>query len=502
MQPTSSPPGGTRRPASTGSAAPSSRRVVLVLFLLTVALSGAVRFAGLGRFHDYVFDEHYYAHDAKVILDGRVAPRDDGSFKFGDELTHAHPPLGKLTIAAGILLFGDGPWGWRVPSALAGTALIALVYPLARRLRLPRVWALAATVLAAGDTLLIAESRIGVLDPFVTLWGAACVYCALRAVQSRRQELWLALCGVSAGLAVATKWSGLLALVAAVVVVALDHRRFFSRGAGRALALGLSCFVLVPLAVYLASYADYFAHGLTLGGWARDQWHMASFGVSVKGDREFASQPASWIFDVTPIWFKWAGEQKGTVGLLAIGNPLLWWGSLVALIALGVRAISRRDRRLGLAPLLVALLYLPWLATSRQAYIYYMAPVVPFMAILVATALARTMPAGGRVRCRWLPLGFVVGVAVFGGWYWLVGGLGAMLSGLGGWWPLPPVGVALAALVTLLVVSKRRATLRGALSWGYVGAVVGFALAYLPFLVGMTFAFEYYHRLLWFPTWR
>jgi hypothetical protein len=105
-----------------------------------------------------------------------------------------------------------------MPSALVGRALIALVYPLARSPRLSPRWAFAALVLAASDTIMIAGSRIGVLDPFVALWSAVCICCALRYVQSDKATRWLVLCGLG-GLALASKWSGSLALGAAMVIV-------------------------------------------------------------------------------------------------------------------------------------------------------------------------------------------------------------------------------------------------------------------------------------------
>ena len=204
------------------AAAPARRatatRAIVALALVVVALSAVVRLVSLDVFPTLVFDEHYYVHDARAIVHGRLGPRQPSPWKPGDSLSLAHPPLGTLAIAAGIAALGDDPWGWRVPSALAGTLLIALVYPLARRLRLSPPWALAALVLAASDTMLIAESRIGVLDPFVAFWSALCIYCALRYVQSARATRWLVFTGLAGGLALASKWSGLLALVAAVAI--------------------------------------------------------------------------------------------------------------------------------------------------------------------------------------------------------------------------------------------------------------------------------------------
>ena len=324
------------------AAAPARRRTatraIVALVLVVVALSAVVRLVNLDVFPTLVFDEHYYVHDAGSIIHGRIGPRQPSPWKPGDGRSLAHPPLGTLSIAAGILALGDGPWGWRVPSAVAGTLLIALVYPLARRLGLAPPWALAALLLAASDTMLIVESRIGVLDPFVALWSAVCIYCALRYVQSGRPPLWLVLTGISGGLALASKWSGALALAAAVAIVALDwwRRRRARRRAGAGdeaaaqfdpraaageaagfagrLAGGAACLVALPLAVYVASYADYFASGHTLRQWLHLQGYMATFNWNVQGSAAASSRPLTWIFDATPIWYRWAETPHGVAG--------------------------------------------------------------------------------------------------------------------------------------------------------------------------------------------
>jgi 4-amino-4-deoxy-L-arabinose transferase-like glycosyltransferase len=71
----------------------------------------------------------------------------------------------------------------------------------------------------------IAQSRIATLDIFVGLWTVACVYLALRYVQDGHRWYWLLLCGLAGGLAAGTKWSGGLALLVALVLVALFRRR-------------------------------------------------------------------------------------------------------------------------------------------------------------------------------------------------------------------------------------------------------------------------------------
>jgi dolichyl-phosphate-mannose--protein O-mannosyl transferase len=429
---------------------------ILVLFVLIVTLSTAVRVVDLGRYPDLVFDEYYHVHDARVLLRGDLAGSASEPWKPVALRSTAHPDLAKLAVAAGIGIVGDGPWGWRLPGALAGVVLIALVFPVARRLGLSDEWALAALVLAAADPMLMLHSRLAVLDVYVAVFTVSSVFLALRYVQSGFCIWWLVACGATVGAAVASKWSGLLAAAAVMVVVLPPLVR---RGRGRVrLSAVLAAAVFAPLTVYLLASVPYFAAGHGATDWLRLQEHMATFGWGVTGDRSFASRPVSWPFDAYPIWYKWSVGPDGTSGLLAIGNFALWWAGILAWVVLGIQAVLRRDWRLGITPALVAALYLPWLLTSRQTYIYYMIPVVPFVAVLVATGLSRLAGAG------WEP----------------APGVPLTASGTGG---RQRPGMRLAAWAFCLVCAL-------------IGAL------YVPFVIGAPVPFDYYAFLTPFTTWK
>ena len=504
-----------------------------MLVLIVIALSAAVRLINLDAYHTLVFDEHYYVHDAGSIVHGRIGPRQPSPWKPGDGRSLAHPPLGALSIAVGILTLGNDPWGWRVPSAIAGTLLIALVYPLARRLRLSPRWALVALLLAASDTMLIVESRVGVLDPFVALWSTVCIYCALRYVQSGRPTRWLAACGAAGGLALASKWSGVLALAAAVAIVAIDRARERRRaraaangavpagGIAARLARAFVCLVALPLVLYVASYADYFASGHTVRQWLHLQGYMATFNWQAHGNSPMASRPLTWIFDAEPIWYRWAIVPHGVLGMIAIGNPLLLWASIAAVVGLFWAARRQRDARLAVIPLLACVLYLPWLATSRVSYIYYLTPAIPFLAIAVAAALAR-LAGPVALRGRWAALAFAAGALLMG---FAAGGAPLVR--------LAALAIAVVLMATVVIVARRRAVKgareaeragaakrAGAASqpepaaaqaparpmavgaWLYTGAVAGLAVAWLPFLVSYVAPYAYYARLAWLTAWR
>jgi dolichyl-phosphate-mannose--protein O-mannosyl transferase len=379
-------------------------------------VSAAVRLVNLGSFRSYVFDEYYYAHDAAALLHHGLGGTD---WRSGGLREQSHPLLGDETIAVGIALLGDNAWGWRIMSALAGVVLIALVYPTARRMLLNRTWAVMATGLAACDTLLIAASRVAMLDVLVALWSIVCVYCALRAARATGDRRWHVLCGLAGGLALSTKWSGAFAILAALIVLVLWRRR----GSYRSMVAPTLLLLVTSLAVYVLTYAPYFASGHGLGQWLELQRAMATHGWGLRHADPHSSSPVRWFFDADPIWFRWVLVPHGMRGLVAIGNPLLWWGSAVALIALAVTAVRRRSRMLALPVLLVACLYLPWMATSRTTYLYYMAPIVPFLAVALARtlSLARSRVAVAYAAATavpaalWLP--FLTAVTVPFGYY-------------------------------------------------------------------------------------
>ena len=377
-------------------------RVWPPLVELVLLASCAVRLIGLGAIGSPVFDEHYYPHDAVMYLRGDIGPSRSASWQPSHLRSLAHPPLGVLAIASGIAVLGDRPLGWRFTSALAGTLLLIFVYPTGRRLGLRRPWAFAALLFAAADPLLIAQSRIAMLDSFLALWTVASIYCALRYASSGRTWPWLWLCALAVGAAVATKWSGSFALLALLGIAVLGPRKPAAKTVARDAGIVLACVAVV----YALAYVPYFLAGHSLPDWLAYQRHMLTYGWTIQSHTGMESAPITWAFDVNAAWYRWALIPDGVQGFVSIGNPLVWWGAIAAFVACGVTAITRRDRVLALPVLLVAVLYCPWLLTHRATYFYYMVPVVPYLAILLAFGLDRL--AAARPRLRYPAIAYVV----------------------------------------------------------------------------------------------
>ena len=547
---------------------PARARRMLVAILLVLLVSAGVRLWHLDYPGEYLFDEIYYAKDAKTIVDGRVKPKPPFRWEGGDEVSWPHPEAGKFAIAAGVLLFGDRAFGWRLPAVIAGMVILACVYPLGRRLGLPPPWAFVALLLAAADSLGIVQSRIATLDIFIAMWTVLCIYFALRYAQDGWRDRWLFACGLAGGLATSTKWSGGLALIAAALVIlvvwmqqrrtavpraaaltehhdagpataaddaffapdprpadaltarqdavshapAAEDSRIAASGTAapdgpsalhRAAAL-VGALVIVPAVVYVACYAQYFAAGHTLADFRELHRQMLEFNLHLKATHSYASPSFTWILDIRPVWYYFKGDDVYR-GIVAIGNPFLWWMATLSLVAAAVLALRHRSLLMLPAAGLVVVLYVPWFAATRTSFLYYMTPVAPFMAILVAAALC--VLAGGVVPRRgWLAvLGVALATAVF--WQplgllaeWLFWELPRRIGAAAGWMGVA-VGILLALAAVAWLSSPRLAPRRPWMVMVLVGLLAGIVVAFIPVLLALPISPEYFSHITWFPSW-
>jgi len=339
-----------------------------VFLLVVVTVGGALpRVLRIGAHDGFSWDESYYVPSAREYLDGTFSS------------TFEHPPLARWAIAAGIKLVGDEPLGWRLAPLLAGVATIPLTWLLVRRLLHSVWWASFAAVLVATDGLLIVQSRTAVLDsllPPLVVGAALCITVHLDRHPRGQLSGWLVGAGALLGAAVAVKWQAAPALIGVLAAFAIPGRRDRRALAGAAIA-----FAVVPLAVYVASYAGHFAGGLGPGGWLRLQRDMVDYHREFRVDHPSDSSPVTWLWLQRPVSYG-SLHAPGRIAIdMALGNLALWWAFVASLPVLLVAWWKTRDRTVEVVLLAWASLHLVWLVILRPGFIYYLTPLVPFMAI-------------------------------------------------------------------------------------------------------------------------
>lgn len=384
------------------------RRLALPCLILLAA--AVLRLWSLPSPPSLYWDEQYYVFDAEVYLHGGFGQPvgNPPPVKIDDEGTWIHPPMGKWIIA----LLGVGPlglhaFGWRLPSALFGIAGVALLYLLALRLWGSPGWAAFAAVLLAFDGLHIVQSRLAMLDIFLsTFIIAGFLFLVLdrqrlgRAAATRWPRTtrvfgspWRLWAGVAFGAAVATKWSGFYALALAVLLCAVwSLRRDGPRDRSRAreAATIVLSLAVVPLLVYLLSYGAFFSqHGFAVHDFVTLQIRMLQYQEHHLKVQPENSRPWTWPLLLHPI--QYFAETRGTSvsKIVALGNPVLWWGFLLSLPVAAFTALRRPRWQEAVAFGGYAAMFLPWLLVPRSQFIFYMLPAVPFMCLCLAATLRR-----------------------------------------------------------------------------------------------------------------
>ena len=441
----------------------NERLVDWVGTVLILVLAAVARFQNLGRPGALVFDETYYVKDGFTLwrlgFEARWPDNPNPAFEAGqiDTYLHeaayvVHPQVGKWLIGLGIELGGGAtnPAAWRLANAVIGVLAVLLVIRVARRLFASTPMALVAGLLMAVDGTAIVHSRVALLDQFLMFFVLVAFWCLVMDREWARRRLaermaalqdsshrvvdgllygprlgfrwWRLAAGVSLGLAMGTKWSGIYFVAAFGLLTVL-----WDLGARRAVGIkrwwedavvadGLPAFLtIVPVAIltYVASWWSWFA---TPGAWGR-QWaaqnpgqgitwlpealrsfvryhqQVWDFHTGLTAHHPYAANPLGFIVQWRPTSFYWNRADAASGGcdiasdcattITSIGNPLLWWLAALAIIAVVVLGVTRRDWR-ALAVLSgTAAGWLPWvvtyMGTARTMFTFYTIAFTPFV---------------------------------------------------------------------------------------------------------------------------
>ena len=129
-----------------------------------------------------------------------------------------HPPLGKVFISIGIRMFGMCPFGWRIIGTVFGIFMLPLIYLFAKKL-LKKSWlAIVTCLLLTFDFMHFAQTRIATIDVYITFFVMLMYYFMYKYYSTsfydssfKKGLITLALCGISMGLGIASKWTGIYA---------------------------------------------------------------------------------------------------------------------------------------------------------------------------------------------------------------------------------------------------------------------------------------------------
>lgn len=125
----------------------------------------------------------------------------------------SHPPLGKLILSLGIMMFGMAPFGWRFMGALFGVLMVPVLYVFLKNLFGKTPVALCGAALFTFDFMHLVQTRIATIDTYGVFFILVSYYFLYRwlAVPAgkalRHYVLPLFLSGLFWGIGCASKWT-------------------------------------------------------------------------------------------------------------------------------------------------------------------------------------------------------------------------------------------------------------------------------------------------------
>ena len=382
---------------------------------LILLLAFFTRFWRLGIPDTYHFDEVYHAFTAKEMLLGNPAAWEFWNTPpagFAYEWTH--PPLAKLFMAGGMIIFGMNPFGWRFFGALAGVGIIFLVYHLCKKLFHSQFVALTASLLLIFESLLFVQSRIGMNDAYfiffilLSLWFLLC----------RR----FSLSGLFWGFSLASKWTALYAIFIYAFFFIHEYlqkprseRQEFIK---KMIIAGPIFFGLVPFIIYLLSYTPFFfvsdpgisEHIDRQSGVVKIEqslcrpilsydfcdklaivWNvnqqMYWYHTRLKATHSYQSLWYTWPLDLRPVYYYVGNFGDKIAQIYALGNPAIFWPGILAVVLAIYQLIKKPTFALGLILTAYLGFWLPWSLSPRIMFLYHYTPSVIFLAILLAIVL-------------------------------------------------------------------------------------------------------------------
>ena len=364
------------------------------------------------------FDEVHYLPAARGLFALEVATNLE------------HPPLGKQLIALGMMLFGDGPLGWRImPLAFGTLALVSAMRAMWFASQSRAVSVLTGVFLVTGFPLLV-HSRIAMLDIFMVGFAFLALWMCVAAVRENETARWrLGIAGAALGAAMATKWNAVpLALVPGLAFLAarawragwhfVDTRRGWPIG-GMPLWEAAIWLGLVPLAVYALAFWPFMLFDRVPGeptGLIDLHRQMLALQQSPVEAHTYQSNWPQWIGNWRAIWYLYEMSDGAQRGVLLIGNPLSSLAMLPALAWCGWAALKQGRRDAGGVLVLYLVTLALWVVAPKPVQFYYHY-FLPHCFGMAALALAVDHLWRGRAE-RVLPIAIVAGMAAMFAWFY------------------------------------------------------------------------------------
>jgi dolichyl-phosphate-mannose-protein mannosyltransferase len=446
---------------------------------IVCAISVMLRFWGLGRFNELVFDEVYYAKFANNYLNNT-------------QFFNSHPPLSQYLIAIGIWIGDRLPIGqdttntltgslhstfsYRWMNVVFGSLLLPLVAALAYQLNQRISFVFITTLFISLDGLLLIESRYALNNIYLIffgLLGQLLILLASKTTTLNHQWLMFA-AGISFGASIACKWNGLSFLFGIYLLIIIA--KIWEAISGNSQVINYSALarlakiraveiipylIILPIITYTCLWIPHLIQNPT-PNFIDVQWSIFNYHDQVGNSAAIHPYCANWYtwpLLMRPLAYHFEEYQPNYYyDVHAMGNPILWWFALAAILGSILliiinyrwRSLSRGEsifnrlviQQSALAPIRTVNIYdltvplfivvnylvnlLPWIKVTRCLFIYHYMGAVLFAIIGLAWWVDLWLRSSSKL---WQGLGLTTIFSIAGAFvFWLPIYLGLSLE--------------------------------------------------------------------------
>lgn len=351
-----------------------------------------------------VFDEKHYAPQAyQMLMNGGL--EDNPGYGL-----IVHPPMGKMMIALGELIFGYTPLGWRIIAIASTVIIVTTLAAIIWRLTHSLTAVIVTGVIANTEGILLVTSRIGMLDIFLAMCVILGFFCIVMDITRDRtgvswfHRFWLLGSGLFFGLGMSVKMSGVfypalagIVMVFTVMIVSKNVRTTMT-----ATLAGLVYYFLVPVIVFALSFTPWIAAENSVSRHA-DSNFLSSFISYQFGVGEFhtslltseghthpwESKPWHWLIGMRPmLYFTNSVDGDTTEKIWLATNPSVWLLLVPVTLWLSYRFIRNKSMPHGLILAGIVVGIVPWMIFyDRTMYLFYTATLAPFLVLGIVMVL-------------------------------------------------------------------------------------------------------------------
>lgn len=355
------------------------------LLILLIALNIIIRLPFLDSPKQAYFDENYFVPAIRNTISDLP------------DLTNEQPLLAKNIIVASVKLFGDNPWGWRIPSVIFGTLMAYATYLLAKTIFGGKRIPLLSMTFMTFEFVLFIHSRILMMEVFFATF-VTFAFVFLWSYLKKMEIKNLVLSGLFFGFAASVKWAVSLPLSLALLFLLTTNAKLSEKL--RAIILLFTTVATIYLLLYVPLIAR-----VGVGKWITLQqqvwyYHTIQFPIIHKQlaptyvpqyqkTKIFIDHIILWPLNPGALYFEKIIEPNKISVVLFFANPIVFWGGLIALCFTLFK--KRREKKILFVNGIFLSSYLPLFLIPPPVFGHYLLFGLPALAIILSYFLIKIL---------------------------------------------------------------------------------------------------------------